>query len=85
MSIDKEDTHAAADPRSITIAADNKFIARMTRAIAAGKEKAVFGIKVDLTPSSARTVRGAAIFSGCGSPPALCTDVGDPGGGWNYA
>jgi hypothetical protein len=65
------------------IKSDNAFIARMTKAIAAGREKAEIGIKVDSSPTTARMVHAPALFSGCGSPAALCTDTGEAASGWS--
>lgn len=56
------------------IKSDDAFIARMMKAISAGRETVEPGIFVDTSPTSARMVHAPAQFSGCGSPAALCVN-----------
>ena len=62
--------------RDSLIAANDRFIALMARAVIKGKEKAVAGTHVDNSPRVFRVIRGEAPMSACGSPAAMCTDVG---------
>lgn len=63
--------------RDSIIAANDKFIALMARSVIKGKEKAVAGTFVDTTPPiHARRIRGEVPMSACGSPAAMCTDIG---------
>lgn len=55
--------------------ANAAFIVLMTNAVKRGKERAAFGVEVDLTPAiGAIRIYGEPMFSACGSPAQMCVD-----------
>lgn len=68
--------------RDARIAANDAFIAAMTKASAKGREKVTPGTYVDKTPPiGIRFIRPEFTMSACGSPAALCVERGaNPGG-----
>ena len=73
-----------ANARHRRVASDLAFIARMAKAIRAGREKADIGVKVDRTPSTARLITPTPAGSCCGSPSALCMEGGEAEGDLAY-
>jgi hypothetical protein len=68
--------------RSENLSANDAFVKAMNAAIARKREKVKFETIVDSTPPIGHIrIRGNAIFSACGSPAAMCFDVGDHHGG----
>lgn len=62
--------------------ANDAFVAAMNKQIARGMEKAEFKTAVDTSPPINHVrIRGDAIFSACGSPSAMCLDMGVRGSG----
>lgn len=67
------------DHRDGIIASNEAFIAAITREIKRGKIKVVPGTYVDTSPPiGAWRIRGDTIMSPCGSPAAMCVDLGGP-------
>lgn len=65
-----------------TIKANAAFVAAMNKQIARGKETVRVGTYVDRSPPIGHVrIRGNAIFSACGSPAAMCLEVGSHDGG----
>lgn len=62
------------------IATNDAFVARMNAAIVNRREIARPGTFVDLSPTSARRIRGNVAMSSCGSPAAMCAENGYAGG-----
>jgi hypothetical protein len=60
------------DGRRPLVKANDRFVARMNKAIKSGRETAEAGTFVDLTPSKARATQRPMQMSGCGSPGAAC-------------
>lgn len=76
LSLSEKREHDAA------IAANEAFIAAMTKASAKGREKVRPGTYVDYTPPiGAIFVRPTIAISACGSPAAMCIERGNPDGG----
>lgn len=73
-------SQAALAERDGALAANAAFTAALNRQIGRGREKAVPGTFIDLTPSYARTLRGESFGSGCGSPAAMCVESARAGG-----
>jgi hypothetical protein len=68
--------------RDDSVRANDAFVAAMNAAVKRGKETVRAGTYVDLTPPIGHIrIRGNAIFSACGSPAAMCLDVGSHDGG----
>lgn len=64
------------------VRANDAFVAAMNLQIKRGREKVKPGTYVDTTPPIGHIrIQGDAIFSSCGSPAAMCTDVGSHHGG----
>ncbi len=71
VSLSEKEQHKSA------IASNDAFLLAMRKAVSRGREKAVDGTYVDLTPPiNARRIRGEVLMSACGSPAALCTEIG---------
>lgn len=70
LSLSEKEARAAA------VAANDAFILAMAKAVRRGCEQATPGTYVDTSPTYARTIRGEAPMSGCGSPAAMCADRG---------
>lgn len=82
VDFDQYVTISEREERAANVAANDAFIAAMTRASARGREKAKPGTFVDPTPPvGAKRFRGEMIMSACGSPARLCTEVGARGDG----
>lgn len=65
-----------------TVAANGAFVAAMNAAIKRGREKVRAGTYVDTSPPIGHVrIRGDVTFSACGSPAAMCLEIGDPHGG----
>lgn len=64
------------EARTAALAANDAFTRAMQKAVKRGREKAKPGTYVDTSPTFARTIRGEAPMSGCGSPGAMCAERG---------
>lgn len=65
-----------------TMKANSAFVAAMNLQIKRGREKVKVGTYVDTSPPiNAVRIRGDVIFSACGSPSAMCLEVGSHDGG----
>lgn len=63
--------------RDDSVRANDAFVAAMNDAIKRKREKVKFETFVDTTPPIGHVrIRGEAIFSSCGSPAAMCVDIG---------
>jgi hypothetical protein len=64
------------------IRTNDAFVAAMNSAAKRGKETVRAGTYVDTSPAIGHMrIRGEVIFSSCGSPAAMCLDVGSHDGG----
>jgi hypothetical protein len=76
LSLSEKEMHKAA------VASNDAFVLAMARAVQRGREKVTVGTYVDLSPPIGHVrIRGDTIFSACGSPAAMCLDVGSDAGG----
>jgi hypothetical protein len=76
------ETKLEKDFEADQIKANAAFVEAMNRQIARGKENVRADTFVDTTPPIGHIrIRGDVIFSSCGSPTAMCFDVGDHHGG----
>ncbi len=63
--------------RAIAVAANDGFVAAMNKAIGRKSEKVTPGTFIDKSPPiGAKRMYGIAAVSACGSPAAMCLDVG---------
>lgn len=77
QDFDRYLTDSEKETRKAAYAANEAFTAAMTKAIGRGREKAVAGTFVDLTPPiGAKRLYGILTRSGCGSPAAMCMEAG---------
>lgn len=68
---------AAERRQRALIAANDAFVAAMTRAVKKKRERATFGTFVDVSSTGrAVRIRGDVTLSGCGSPAAMCAESG---------
>ncbi len=63
--------------RESLIASNAAFCKAMMKQIKRGSERVVVGTKVDTSPCTVRRIQPEPVFSGIGSPGALCADKGD--------
>jgi hypothetical protein len=67
---------SARHERALTIASNDAFTAAMLKAINKGRETAVPGTHIDHTPYFGKRLYGTFAMSSCGSPAAMCLEVG---------
>lgn len=63
--------------RERLIAADQAFVKLMMKQIKRGKEKVEIGTKIDTSPCTTKRIQPEPVFSGTGSPSAMCAEKGD--------
>jgi hypothetical protein len=82
--------HNASDPdilirtedrnhRKALVAANDAFVALLLKQIKRGKEKVELGTRTDASACTTRRIQPEPIFSGAGSPAAMCAEKGDGG------
>lgn len=74
------DLHIGTEDRKayqVIKAADIAFVALMQKQIKKGRERVVFGVKVDASPCTTHRIQAEPVFSGCGSPAGDCAEMGE--------
>jgi hypothetical protein len=70
------------EERRSTIASNDAFVLAMANAVKRGREKVKLGTYVDNSPPIGHVrIRGEVTVSACGSPAAMCLEVGSRDGG----
>lgn len=70
------------EERRAAVASNDAFTLAMNAAVKRGREKVRVGTIVDTSPPINHIrIRGNSIFSACGSPSAMCLEVGSHDGG----
>jgi hypothetical protein len=70
------------EERRAAVASNEAFTLAMNAAVKRGREKVTAGTYVDTSPPIGHIrIRGEVIYSACGSPSAMCLEVGSHDGG----